>query len=257
MRDYVMSDSRDDETPVVLDQDQKALFKKASEEILGALGWLQDSQNGRGDKLTVSIRSTAMSVLEMYVTNLGNALGYPTDIEARRVADMANIRSANARIRELESQLADRLPPDALKGIIDRVHQTISKFWDNLGFTLVKITLGRCVISLEFCITIDQFAPTFSEKPVTEQREKYARVTEMIESGLEVVQVRGDGPAVLDTPGNRAWILTEIRKQFPSFSLFKWDSVTIRDKNDNCQLRHLEGHLDYSDLGSILEDKEG
>jgi hypothetical protein len=249
-REIVMPEGREDPTPVILDEDQERVYKKSIDHLVMAIGWLQDTKKA-GD-LTASVRATAMTSLEMYVADLGKCLGYQTDIERRREADVANLRSANRTIRELESQIGAAMPPDALKLGIARLKDRFDEVWRGLGFCLVDVKPGSCVISATFTIMLDSHPSTFSEKPVTERRDKMARVADKADSGLEIAASRSNGePTVLDTPGNRAWIVARLREHFPSLKPFKWESLTNDRRGDSMALRHLEATVEYADLVDV------
>lgn len=241
--------------PLVLDADAKAVSIKALNDMRGALAFLQEMI--QKDTCSVSTRFNTLSIVRSETRHLGRILGADADLQQEDDLRQNLLRQANMENHRLREEMAKGVTVESIGGKLYLMDRSIYNWWQNLGFTYSKATMGAHSrggsFHVEFSIGVERHISTMEEKPVTAKAKIKAK-QEALGQELEIAWGGGE-PYVLDNPNNRAWITGKLKERFPKCRIWKWESIAIHN-SDDFQLRHVEVNIDFTDVGDVVEERD-
>ena len=211
------SSQMSDETPVVLNDDQKKKLKDKMQELFHSLIFLQEMVGK--DELTVSTRCSTVGCAENWMGELAAITGYDSDIQKEKEERSHKIRAANTEIRRLEELVGSERGLDGIAEKLSLVKKNFDDHWKSMGFCLTYST------------------PIDNERPGGWDAGHgriyfYATLSTHMDrrrdddpEGLELFLGEPSMPQVLDTPENREYIVSGLQTKYPSLEVLSWSIV--------------------------------
>lgn len=195
MRDNIkLTMPEEDLSKVDLTPDDIAFCKKNLDNLGMVFGLIRDSI--LKNQLTVDDRRTYSSVLESYVSNITNRIGYDSDIKKEKEGRYKEIANANNTIyrleKELESKAFNNISIQDIKDYISKFKDLLHDWWKKNGFNYIKdVYLSESSLTVQFGISSHCFSTLFDENPVTSQENKKVYL-EKIMKEWDLENNRGD-----------------------------------------------------------------
>lgn len=251
-----------DETPLDLTDDQRAVALRALQKLLQVAHHLSDRV---GSLPTVSDRMACCGLLEHHFAELATALGHDSDVAREVEQRSADLRRANQEICRLEALRGSQRGLDGVPELLTAMGERLRTVWEELGFGLVYDVHGRGERSGGFSAThsylwydatlvpmLRSVGGSYSLTPVSDQQTEEAFLARMAaELDLHVEHRRQDAQ-LLDTERNRAWLISRLQAHFPSLSVRGWELWNGRGKPT--VIRSLSVHID--DVRDLLRPEE-
>ncbi|HDR9026905.1 TPA: hypothetical protein QDB14_001075 [Burkholderia vietnamiensis] len=231
------------EATLTLSVDQQAVARKKISDMHHAVATIL-SVLKESAEIDAELATNCVKVAEFNLADLCKALGVETDSAAERDRRYADLRAANMRVHELETQLGDTVAPEAVQHAIKNIAQHLNKWWRSDGFGYVHDlefgAYGVCHGKFS-CSLTGHFPMIDSDKPVSDKRNKAAWVDSLRERGFELVKDDRDW-AIADCDINRAALVELITKNIPSAKVFKFENVN-RWRASGFVLTHAEVYI--------------
>ncbi|QHW35795.1 hypothetical protein GZH47_33420 (plasmid) [Paenibacillus rhizovicinus] len=242
---------------VTMTADQEALANKSLKDIYGSVGHLH--QLLKEGKLTYEMRNTLMSLIESYVSELGEPLEYAGTLKAEQEKRYKDIRRANGEIHRLREQLGSSKPIDGLDEQLGVLHDTVRDWWNNHGFCYVsedsftqygyKVKFGFMLSSME--------RRSFTKTPVSDEQDHRNRLQELKDAGFEIyMDDDGRDPQLIDNDNNRQLLEQLIKSRFPSAQITSIQSWKA-NRRDCFVVRYMDVTIrDYQDVPAAESESE-
>ncbi|WP_321810121.1 hypothetical protein [Burkholderia sp. BCC1985] len=231
------------EATLTLSADQQAVARKKISDMHHAvatiLSVLKDSA-----EIDVELATNCIKVAEFNLADLCKALGVETFSAKEREQRYADLRAANMRIHDLETQLGSTVAPEAVQNAIKNIAQHLNKWWRSDGFGYVHdLEFGAYgVCRGKFSRSLNgTFRLLDSDTPVSDKKNKAAWLDSLRERGFDLIQDDREW-ALSDCDSNRAALIDLITKNIPSAKVFKFENVN-RWRASGFVLTHAEVYI--------------
>ncbi|WP_321967069.1 hypothetical protein [Burkholderia cepacia] len=124
------------EATIALTADQEAVALRKMEDMHHAVNTLYSILK-KGRSLDVEVATNCVKVAEFNLADLCKTLRVETFSSAEREQCYADLRAANMRIHDLETQLGCTAPPDEVQHAIKNIAERLNKWWCIDGFGYV------------------------------------------------------------------------------------------------------------------------
>lgn len=230
-----------DTTRVKLNSDQEVVMKRISRELKGAVASIDQLLNS-ADGLDALTARSIVSVAESKFAELGKILGVETESAAAIERRHADIRHANIRIHELESQLGNSQTPRLVQLALKSLEDQLTGWWRQQGFGLVsKVTFGAYNCRVEFsCRLWGDYEVVESATPVSDREHKKAWLESWRQQGL--VTAQDHDLEIKDCDASRDFVRNLIRSNIPSADVISFINhrLTRRGVENEYGLRSIE-----------------
>ncbi|HGO6081882.1 TPA: hypothetical protein ACK3PA_006379 [Burkholderia cenocepacia] len=238
------------EATLTLSADQQAVARKKINDMHHAVATIL-SVLKESAEIDAQLATNCVKVAEFNLADLCKALGVETFSAKEREQRYADLRAANMRVHDLETQLGSTVAPEAVQHAIKNIAQHLNKWWRCDGFGYVHDlefgAYGVCHGKFS-CSLNGHFRLIDSDTPVSDERNKADWIESLRERGFELVKDDRDW-AIADCDANRAALVSLITTNIPSAKVFKFENVN-RWRASGFVLRHAEVYIDQ--LSEIL-----
>ncbi|UXU90381.1 hypothetical protein [Burkholderia sp. S-53] len=209
-----------------LSADQLAVAQKKIADILYTIGTVLTLIN-EGRDIQLELATDCVKVAEFNLAGLCRTIGVETVSSKEREQHYADLRAANLRIRDLETQLGNTVPPDAIQNAIKNIAQHLKRWWnrDGLGYVhdLEFGAYGVCHGKFSFRLN-GGFPILDPDTPASDKRNDAARMDSLRERGFEIVRDDREW-AIADSDASRAALIELFAKNIPSARVFMIENV--------------------------------
>lgn len=224
----------EDETLVVLNDENLANFKKKFNELMSSMHLLKEGIEKK--TLKEGFKATLLSVSEMYMMDILNTMGYQGHLEVQKQERFAEIRGLNEENRALRKQLGEKVSNEDVRERLKNISRLIRDWWNDKGLCYVKdirfTEYGHIKVS---------FGGSYSGIGDSKEEEK-AHVKYLIDYGFELDNMEtGERAQLLDTDKNRELFVTLVKSKFPSAQLETITNWSGRGKH--LQIREAEFYI--------------
>lgn len=231
------------EATLTLSADQQAVAQKKIVDLHHAVNTIFTTLK-EGRALDAALATNCVKVAEFNLADLCKALGVETDSANEREQRYAELRKANFRIRDLETQIGATLSPEATQHAIKNVAERLNKWWRSEGFGFVHElgfgAYGVCHGNLT-CSLNGSFRLLDSDTPVSDKKNKAAWIEGVRERGFELIKDDRDW-AIRDCDASRQALIDLVVGRLPSATIFKFENMR-RHKADGFVLHHAEVYV--------------
>jgi hypothetical protein len=219
-----------DQKVVVLNADQKVSAVKAASDILHAVAFIKEMVSK--ETLTEEMRDTMCGLLDHYIVEFCEPLGFYSKASERIEAQHAEIRELNGKIHELERQLGKAAPIDTVPNLLRNLRDGVSDWWVEQGFGWIrKFTYGPYgSVQAEFSFSFDHVF-TGSKTPVSDKKAKESTI-ELLEKQGFIFVVDERDHRLLDCDMNRKLLMDLLTVRFPSIQIQYWENRSVRKTNN-------------------------
>ena len=218
---------------VVLTPDQKVVAMKAAKELVHGAGYVYEMVEN--DALTVEMRDGMCNLLDHYIKELCEPVGYASQAAARIEEKHADIRRLNGRIHELERQLGEAAPIDTVPNLLRNLKDVVDEWWKGQGFgwifELQYSPYGS--VNLKFSFSFDHVF-SMSNTPVSDKKTKTDKRNNLEKQGY-IFLVDESEHRLMDCDTNRILSQCLLTKRFPSITIRYWENRHVH-KSDKFAL---------------------
>lgn len=206
------------DTLLVLNDDAKAVAAKELRSLIDAsrtaLAGLEQGS------LTTELAQTVLFIAESRLVKVCKVTGVEIDSIAERDQRFAQLRAANMRIRELESQLGAQVSPTHVKEALGRLSSKIKGWWRKQGLGHVRdvrfLLNGACEVKLS-CSLRGDFSFSMSETPVSDKDRHKEWLASLQTKGFVLKKGRhSDDDVLVDCDASKAALTSMIYGAFPT-----------------------------------------
>lgn len=217
-----MNDKETNLDRVPLTPDQKVVAMKAAKDLLHGASYVYELLDN--DSLNVEMRDNMCGLLDHYVQDLCEPLGYASAAAQRIEEKHAEIRKLNTRIHELERQLGEAAPIDTVPKLLTNLRDGVSDWWKEQGFGWIHdFTYGPYgTAHIKFSFSFDHIF-SMSSTPVTDKASKEDSRNDLEKQGYVFV-VDEREHRLMDCDTNRILLMYLLTKQFPSITVRYWEN---------------------------------
>lgn len=208
---------------IKLSPDDQAVVLRTIRDIQLGLQTLDKSLQKEGS-LNHEIARNVLSVTEYNIPEIGQKLGVATETEAKITKRHADIRAANLRIRDLESQLGSSQAPSAVQMSLGVLTERLHEWWRIDGFGHVsEESFGRygCKVKLS-CHLFGDFSPIQSETPISDKDRWKLWLEQLKAQGFMLGGNREK--EVIDCDSNRKLLIDLISDALPSSKVISFSN---------------------------------
>ncbi|KWA84179.1 hypothetical protein WL29_22725 [Burkholderia ubonensis] len=238
--------------PIHLNADQKEVALRKIRELqqhVGTLSSVLNSPHFDESGLNSQLATNVLKVSEYSLADLCKLLGIVTDTTAEREQRNADLRKANMRIRELETQLGNTQGPDVTQSCIKVMYDQLNSWWDLEGFGHISsISFQRycCVVDFS-CMLTGDFRIIDSDTPVSDKERKAQWLKSLGERGFVLVEEDRDWE-ILDCDASRKTLIDLITTRIPSAKITKIENFS-RHNAEGFTLRGIQVYIhDIADI---------
>ncbi|KUY84476.1 hypothetical protein [Burkholderia sp. RF4-BP95] len=181
-----------------------------------------------GRDIQLELATNCVKVAEFNLAGLCRAIGVETLSSSERAQHREDLRAANTRIRDLETQLGDTVSPEATQNSIKNIAQHLKSWWSRDGFGYVYDlefgAYGVCHGKFSFRLNGD-LSILDSDTPVSDKHDNAARIDSLRERGFDIVR-DGREWAIADSDASRAALIDLFAKNIPSAKVFRIENVS-------------------------------
>ncbi|KVS52215.1 hypothetical protein WK39_26515 [Burkholderia cepacia] len=238
------------EATLTLSADQQAVARKKISDMHHAVATIL-SVLKEGAEIDAELATNCVKVAEFNLADLCKTLGVETFSAKEREQRYADLRAANIRIHDLETQLGSTVAPEALQSALKNISEHLNRWWLRDGFGYVHdLQFGAYgVCHGKFSCSLHGAFPILdSDTPVSDKRSRASWLESLRARGFELVRDDRDW-AIADCDANRAALVDLITKNIPSAKVFKFENVN-RWRSSGFVLRHAEVYINQ--LAEIL-----
>lgn len=234
------------EPAISLDADQSEVALRTILELqqhVGTIASVLQSPLVETGGLNRELATNVMKVSEYALAELCKVLGVETDTTAEREQRNAALRSANMRIRDLETQLGSSQAPELTQASLKVMYDQLNSWWDLEGFGHIsKISFERYGCKVNFsCMLTGDFRIIGSARPVSDKVRKAQWLQSLVQRGFVLVEEDGDWE-ILDCDTSRAALLALINTRIPSAQIYKIENI-CRQNAKNFTLNGVEVYI--------------
>ena len=235
-----------------LGTDQKVVVLRTILELqqhVGTLASVLQSPLFDESGLNPELATNVMKVSEYRLADLCKQLSVNTYTSTEREERHADLRKANARIRELEAQLGNSQGPDVTQSCLKVMYEQLNSWWDLEGFGhITSISFERYGCKVDFsCMLTGDFRITNAETPVSDKERKALWLKSLSERGFVLVEEDSDWE-IQDCDASRTALQDLITSRIPSAKIFKMENV-CRHNAKGFTLRGVEVYI--TDIAEI------
>jgi len=208
----------DQESLVILNEDQKAVALKELQELYSAAAHLYETV--KKGELSLEMRRVLCSLCESYTGKVSTVLGYDSDLARELEERFADIRTANMRIHELERQLGCCDITNVLPQKLKALSKSIRDWWRKEGFGHVSdIRFTEYVyIHVKLNCLVMNYGDSMSDEPVTQARTRKQWI-EDLKARWNLFQPEAREWSALFDDHNRDELMRTIAARFPSATM--------------------------------------
>lgn len=217
-----MNDKEPNFDRVSLTPDQKVVTLKGAKDLVHGASYIYEMVEN--DTLTVEMRDNMCSLLDHYLKELCEPIGYASQAAARIEEKHADIRKLNGRIHELERKLGEAAPIDTVPNLLRNLHDSIGKWWKNEGFGWIhEYEYGPYgTVHLKFSFSFDRIF-SMSNTPVSDKKTKEDERNDLEKQGYIFV-IDESEHRLMDCDTNRILLQHLLTKRFPSITIRYWEN---------------------------------
>ena len=192
---------------------------------------------------------THLKLFENYLHDLSILTGYDSMLKAEFDRRYAEIRAANNRISDLESQIGSQTTPDAIASGMRHFENVFRAWYEGIGFRYgdIKFTNSGLTVNIDQELQNDNAKPRIADKTIYEAVWPYT-VLITNDPAWDVDKDRFHSN-LLDTDKNRTNILQLYTHTFPNASVHKFESYK---ESKHFYLRHAV-HVPWADIDSLYK----
>ncbi|KWT95515.1 hypothetical protein APY03_2392 [Variovorax sp. WDL1] len=228
---------------VVLNADQKAVFKRTLTEVVSGLNHLH--QMAAGDQLSRDHGRNVLYVAESSLAEVGKLTGIETDAAAVREERYAALRAANQRVLQLERRLGEQVTAENVEAAVKRLGDRIDRWWDIYGFGHISDMSFSKYGSVHLKLSGSLFGTTsltFSATPVSDKVTRATWLASLVERGFVLETSEGSGhEGLVDCEASRNALIELIESHFPSARVTGFESH--RNRAGATVLRTIDVHI--------------
>lgn len=227
-----------------LSADQQAVARQKITHMHHALSTIFSALND-GREIGADFATNCVKAAEFNLADLCKALGVEIFGEKEREQRYSELRAANLRIHDLETQIGSKMPPDAVQNAITNIAEHLNKWWLTDGFGYVHdIQFGPYgVCRGRFSCRLNGGFPILeSATPVSDKENRAAWIASLRERGFELVRDDSEW-ALADCDANRAALIQLFAKHIPSAKICRFENFN-RWRASGFILTHAEVHID-------------
>jgi len=233
------------EQKLVFNADQKAVLEREIKSTYSALATLLDWV--QKDSLTVEMKETMPSLVDSYMGNVKETIGFTGEESEREKEIKESIgEHYQKEVKELQQALANQSSIAGISAIVKLAFEKIDKWWDIEGFEYIpeKSITTNGNVELELGFMIDSLTSRYSKTPVSDKEMLKTKVQYLTEKGFKFTpKKRGYGLDVIDNDNNRKLIIEMIKQAFPTAKVFSFSNYlrrTNKEQDDYLVLRGVE-----------------
>lgn len=241
---------------IALNEDQRAVAMRHIKGLHSALQMIYQGIEGV-KPLTEDLAENCLKVSEFDLRDLCKALGIETNGVAEMDARNAQLREANARIRDLEAQIGKSQSPEQVQMAIKTLARRLKAWWDIEGFGHVgELKFDGHGIDAKFsCTLFGNFHLTCSQTPVSDKDRRARWHASLTERGFVLCLLEGErDPELKDCDQNRQALIALFTQHMPSAQVIGFRSVGHKGQ---FVLRDFEVYIrDYADIQALAVPDE-
>ena len=205
-----------DDTKVILSQDEQKAVLKNINKMMSSLGFLRELT--KDNNLVNNNVWSCLGINEHLIADISKSLGYDSIIAKEIEERHKEIRDANTRIRELEQEIGQGVSSDAVVGAL-RLYEDIFRAWYKTeGFDYVSCGYYQTGITGEFSARMD-----FCEECEYPNNDVYLAMwkensgaQKKSDDGWDIRKGQFESGEMLDTENNKAKVTNLISTAFPN-----------------------------------------
>ena len=246
MKDRLLIKEKD-QSRVTLNPDQKVVAMKAANDLIHGASYVRGMVED--DVLSVEMRDNLCSLMDHYLKELCEPVGYASQAAARIEEKHADIRRLNGRIHELERQLGEAVPVDTVPHMLRSLKDVVDEWWEKAGmghvFEFQYSPYGS--VNLKFSFSFDHIF-SMSNTPVSDKKSKADKRNDLEKQGYLFVTDESEH-RLMDCDTNRILLQSLLTKRFPSITIRYWENRHVH-KSDKFALWGIHAVIQYMrDLG--------
>lgn len=238
-----------DQTPIVLSDEQNAQTQKCIDNIFHSLSFFKVRLNDRPNKTDVH---THMQLLESYYKELASLVSYDSVLTDELNMRNAALREANSKIEQLTAQLGSELSPQAVTGALRHYDKIISLFYGAIGLhyaSLQKFTQVGIIYEFDSDMDLEPTTGYTSDKELSKQFQSKLPFLTTETSGLDI-HFDTYHASLLDTDNNRKHMIDLFRQYFPDIVFTEFHSR--KNDYDSFSLRFTV-HIPYVNIENLYQ----
>ncbi|MEX3984009.1 hypothetical protein AB4Y45_34030 [Paraburkholderia sp. EG287A] len=212
------------EVTLKLSLDKNAVALRQLQSVSGAVSTIFSIIKD-GTAIERELATNCLKVAEFELSHLGKTLGIETDSAKEREQRYADLRAANARVRELEALLGSTQPPEATQAALKNLADQLNGWWDLEGFGHISdIAFGQYGCTVNFsCNLFGTFRLVDSDTPVSDKDRKKRWYESLQERGFVLVDDDREW-SVCDCDASRKVLQDLIVGRMPSAKILKFEN---------------------------------
>ncbi len=219
-----------DPTILTLSDDQKIVALKGIKDMHHGLSYVHEMIES--DTLSIGMRDNMCSLLDHYLKELAEPIGYASQAAARIEEQHAKVRKLNGRIHELERQLGEAMPIDMIPNTLRNLRDGIASWWGNQmsGSHIFDFDYGPYgTVDIKFSFSFDRIS-SWSKSPTTDKTKKVQAREDLENQGYIFVQDESEH-RLLDCDKNRELLFALLKETFPSITIRYWENRSVHRKD--------------------------
>lgn len=206
--------------------DSRAVTLQKIQQIQQALGTLVAVIGHDKRPLAAALATSILKVAEFELADLGKTLGVETDSAKEREERFTMLRTANLRVRELETQLGNAQGADVTQACLKVLDARLNDWWDLEGFGHISnIAFQRYGCTVDFsCSLFGDFRGSDSVTPVSDKERRALWHASLAERGFSVVQEDRREWALEDCDATRKVLMALIAQRLPSARVLRLEN---------------------------------
>lgn len=190
----------------------------------------------KNDSLTVEMKETLPSLVDSYMNNVKESIGF-TGEESERETEMKESigQHYQNQVKELQQALANQNSIAGISANAKLAFEKIDKWWDIEGFDYIheKSITANGNVELELGFMIDSLTSRYSKTPVSDKEMLKTKVQYLTEKGFQFTpKKRGYGLDVIDNDNNRKLLIEMVKQAFPTAKIFTFSNYLRRTNNE-------------------------